>query len=114
MRLWLGAVWLAVLPLLGGAEPPAPAAGVEPTVVRIEKYTFIPAEITVPAGTTVRWLNAEKRTSHSVWFETEGLEESPRLFPGEVFERTFDQTGRHEYRCGPHEEMHGVVIVVPR
>ncbi|MCC6202747.1 MAG: cupredoxin domain-containing protein [Gammaproteobacteria bacterium] len=98
------------------ADPPEAATevGAEAAIVSIEKYSFVPAELTVPVGTKVRWRNDEKRTSHSVWFQQDGIDESPRLMPGESFERTFTAPGRYEYRCGPHEEMHGTVIVVPR
>ncbi len=91
-----------------------PVTAAEPTIVRIEDYKFLPAQITVKAGTTVRWLNAEKRTSHSIWFKDEGLEESPRFFPEEYWERTFDRPGTYPYTCGPHPEMKAVVEVIPR
>lgn len=88
-----------------------PSGAGEPTVVTIDNYKFLPPKITVKVGTTVRWLNAEKRTSHSIWFKGEGLEESPRFFPGEHWERTFDRIGSYPYTCGPHPEMSGVVEV---
>jgi len=74
---------------------------------------FIPPELKVKTGTTVRWINAEKRTSHSVIFAAEGLPETERLFPGESWQRTFDKPGRYAYVCGPHPDMKGVVVVEP-
>jgi len=79
--------------------------------VRIREYRFSPAEVRVRPGDTVRWTNDEKRTSHSILFTGAGGLESERLFPGESWERRFDTPGRHEYRCGPHPEMNGVVVV---
>ena len=79
--------------------------------VRIEGYRFIPPEVQVHVGDTVRWTNAEKRTSHSVVFPAEGGLESERMFPGEAWLRRFDKAGRFEYHCGPHPEMKGVVVV---
>ncbi len=79
--------------------------------VSINKMQFTPQKIQVKAGTTVKWLNNEKRTNHSVFFEQEGLPESDRLFPGESWQRTFDKPGTYPYRCGPHPEMTGVVEV---
>ena len=58
------------------------------------------------------WVNAEKRVSHSVLFSATG-EESERFFPGEQWSRRFDQAGRFEYRCGPHPEMKGLIVVEP-
>ncbi|WP_345795061.1 plastocyanin/azurin family copper-binding protein [Thauera sp. JM12B12] len=79
-------------------------------LVAIEKYTFSPTELHVRKGDTVTWLNNEKRVSHSVLFMGSG-EESERFFPGEKWSRVFPEAGRFEYRCGPHPEMLGVVIV---
>jgi plastocyanin len=79
--------------------------------VTIRDYKFIPAEVRIRAGDTVKWTNMEKRTSHSVLFPAENGLESERLFPGESWQRTFTVAGGYSYRCGPHEEMKGVVNV---
>ena len=84
----------------------------ETVEVRIAEYKYAPAELRVKAGTTVRWLNAEKRTSHSIFFSGPGGFESERIFPGESWQRTFDKPGRYAYSCGPHPEMKGAVEVV--
>ena len=84
-----------------------------PTVeVGIETYTYTPAEVTIRVGDTVKWVNREKRTSHSILFPQEGGRESERLFPDESWQREFTRAGRYPYTCGPHPEMKGVVIVV--
>lgn len=80
--------------------------------VTIRDYRFEPVEVQVRAGDKVRWTNDEKRTSHSVIFPAEGGLESVRMFPGDSWERRFDKPGRYEYRCGPHPEMKGMVVVV--
>ena len=79
--------------------------------VRIEGYRYLPAEITIKAGESVRWINHEKRTSHSIVFPAEGGLESERLFPLESWQRRFEKPGRYDYHCGPHPEMKGVVVV---
>ncbi|MGE5515689.1 MAG: plastocyanin/azurin family copper-binding protein [Bacteroidota bacterium] len=87
-----------------------PAWGQEATVrVVIDKYRFEPQAVTVVPGTVVEWVNAEKRTSHSVIVE--GQPESDRLFPGEVYRFRFDTPGRYSIRCGPHPDMVGTVEV---
>lgn len=88
-----------------------PALGGEAVRVEIDQYRFQPPVVRIKPGAAVEWLNGEKRTSHSIWFE--GEEEGDRLFPGESFRKTFDKPGRYPYRCGPHPEMVGVVEVVP-
>ncbi|MDD3450061.1 MAG: cupredoxin domain-containing protein [Gammaproteobacteria bacterium] len=95
-----------LLALAAGAR-----AGGEPVEITIRDYAFQPAAITVPAGTTVRWVNREKRQYHSVWFEALGEPEPDYIFPGESFERGFDAPGEFPYRCGPHPEMRGMVTV---
>jgi plastocyanin len=78
-------------------------------VVKMHKYTFCPPDLTVKAGTTVRWINVDKRTSHSVWFKAAGREESERLFPEEGWSLRFDAAGENPYVCGPHGEQEGMV-----
>jgi plastocyanin len=81
--------------------------------VKIERMEFVPQRLVVKVGTKVAWLNMEKRTNHSVFFQQEGLEESDRLFPGETWQRTFDKPGVYAYICGPHPHMTGVIEVTP-
>lgn len=86
------------------------------TVVTMYKYNFCPAEITVKVGTTVRWVNVDKRTSHSVLVKDSGEPESERAFPEESIEFTFLTPGDQDYLCGPHWETHdmiGMVTVEP-
>ncbi|UWQ89721.1 cupredoxin domain-containing protein [Rhodobacteraceae bacterium M382] len=96
------------------AAPSSEAEGV--TVVTMYKYNFCPAQITVPVGTTVRWVNVDKRTSHSVLSPDAGMVESDRAFPEEHVEFTFLTPGDQNYLCGPHWEtqnMIGMVTVTP-
>ena len=87
-------------------------AQADPVVeVRIENYKFVPQEISIKVGDSVRWSNHEKRTSHSMVFPAEGGLESERLFPDESWQRSFDKPGRYTYHCGPHPEMTGVILV---
>ena len=79
--------------------------------VEIYKFQFTPQEITISPGTTVHWINKEKRQYHSVWFEQLGEPEPDYLFPDDSYDRKFDKTGSFPYRCGPHPKMTGVVHV---
>lgn len=89
----------------------AAAVAADTVEVDIRGHQFVPATLTVKRGTTVRWTNNERRTSHSVLFTGDGGFESPRFFPGEKWEHRFDKPGRYPYTCGPHPEMRGEVIV---
>lgn len=92
---------------------PAEAAGLTEIVeVSIVNMKFEPERVEVKAGTTVKWVNKEKRSNHSVFFEKEGIAESDRLFPGESWERKFDTPGVYPYICGPHPHMKAEIVVV--
>lgn len=93
--------------------PSADAEGV--SVVKMYKYNFCPVELSVPVGTTVRWVNVDKRTSHSVILP--GQPESDRAFPEEVVEFTFLTEGAQDYLCGPHwetQKMTGMITVTSK
>ena len=87
------------------------ASAQQTVIVSMAEYKYIPAEVRIKAGDTVKWVNNERRTSHSVLFPTENGLESTRMFPGESWERSFPVPGRYEYTCGPHPEMKGLVLV---
>lgn len=94
-------------------RPDAKDEGVH--VVLLHKYNFCPLELTIKVGETVRWVNVDKRTSHSVWLKDAGLPESERFFPDEQWEHTFTSAGTYNYLCGPHWEsdnMRGYLTVV--
>lgn len=82
--------------------------------VRVEGNRFHPSAVSILAGDTVRWVNHEKRTSHSVLFPAAQGGESDRFFPGESWQKRFDTPGQFDYRCGPHPEMTGTVNVAAR
>lgn len=74
------------------------------------KDVFCPTSLTVIRGETVRWINLDKRTSHSVWFRDAGKDESERIFSEEKVEMTFDfPPGEYPYLCGPHWESAGMI-----
>jgi plastocyanin len=117
LRKLVPAIALCIVTTTGipGAGATAAAAEREAVVVRIADYRFEPADITVAVGTTVRWVNEERRTSHDVFFPDDGTA-SQRLFPGEDWSRLFDTPGSYPYHCQPHPGrpgMHGVVTVLP-
>lgn len=88
--------------------PSSEAEGV--TVVKMYDYRFCPGEITVAVGNTVRWVNVDKRTSHSVIVGD--LPESDRAFPEEHIEHTFTEPGETEILCGPHWERRDMIAKV--
>lgn len=94
-----------------------PSSAEPHTVILMYEYTFCPTDIEVKQGTKVRWVNVDKRTSHSVWFKEAGEKESDRAFPEEHVEKTVELApGIYAYICGPHWEKRDMVAklkVVP-
>lgn len=89
----------------------AKAGAADVIEVSVAKMQYDPPHVKIKPGTTVRWVNREKRSNHSIVFEEEGLPEADRMFPGESWQRIFDKPGVYRYHCGPHPEMTGVVEV---
>ena len=57
-----------------------PSKDADAVVVLMYKYTFCPPDLQIKAGSKIRWVNVDKRTSHSVWFKQAGKTESDRVF----------------------------------
>ena len=90
-----------------------PPAAEQVGVVMMFKHTFCPVQLTVTQGASVRFVNVDKRTSHSFWFKDAGRPESERLMPGEGTTMVMDLPfGIHTYLCGPHWEHEGMVGTV--
>jgi plastocyanin len=84
----------------------------ETVIIEVKKDMFgLQQPLTIKTGTTVKWVNMEKRQYHSVWFEAEGFPEPDYIFPEEIWERTFEKPGTYPYRCEPHEDMTGIIVV---
>ena len=77
-------------------------------------YKFVPADITVAAGTTVAWTNNDHFT-HSIQFLDGGLPTQPMLMdPGASVTFTFHGLGTFHYQCSLHpQNMKGTVVVTP-
>ena len=98
------AIVFALFPLSGQAHA-------EEMTVKIENFTFSPAELTVKPGTTVTWENDDD-IPHLV-VEAGGKFRSKALDTGEKFTMTFADAGEITYFCGIHPHMTGKIIVKP-
>ena len=77
--------------------------------VKIDNFSFSPATITVPAGTTVRWTNRDD-IPHTVVSEDKTFKSKP-LDTDEQFTYTFTKPGAYSYFCSIHPKMTGKVVV---
>jgi plastocyanin len=78
--------------------------------VNIKDNSFQPSTLTVPAGTTVTWLNQDKG-QHTVSSDTQGLFESGSIAPGKKYTFNFRTPGSYKYHCNIHPGMQGTIIV---
>jgi plastocyanin len=81
----------------------------ESTEVKIDNFSFGPATLTVPVGTSVTWTNRDD-IPHTV-VSTEGVFKSKVLDTDEKFSFTFSKAGTYPYFCSMHSKMTGKVIV---
>jgi amicyanin len=79
--------------------------------IKIANFTFDPPTLTVKAGTTVTWVNADD-IPHLI-SEKDGKFRSPALDTDEKFSQTFSTPGTVEYYCAIHPKMTGKIVVTP-
>ncbi|HTL84830.1 MAG TPA: cupredoxin family copper-binding protein [Acidimicrobiia bacterium] len=122
-----GAIVVATLGLGGGksdagnnmasmamsARTPGKSAGASTPVatdaVDIKNFAFSPSTITVQAGSTVVWTNADS-IQHDITFDGASISSSV-LNHNDTFSHTFTTAGTYHYICSIHPFMHGTVIV---
>jgi plastocyanin len=97
---------LATIPPAKPARPADPAGG--PTV-GVENFNFTPADLTVPAGTTVVWTNHDD-VDHTVTASDNSFSSSSIATDGQ-FSHTFATPGTYSYFCAIHPFMTARVIV---
>ena len=73
-------------------------------LVKMKGMDFIPKELYVQIGDTVRWVN-ESDTWHNVIainkaFKSDNIEKK-----GDTFEFVFSKSGEYKYYCKPHRMM---------
>ncbi len=95
-----------LLPLAASAA--APAAG--KYQVEIRNFHFMPAQITVPAGTQVTWTNKDEEP-HIVVSTGNQFPSSPALDTGDHYQATFFKPGTYTYFCSIHPQMVGTIVV---
>jgi plastocyanin len=112
MRALIVALALAAVPATAGAQMHdghgmgAPGPG---TSIDVQFAAFGPANVDVLAGDKVSWMNVSVRR-HDVAAD-DGSFDSGSLFPGGMFQRTFDQEGAVPYFCTLHPTMRGTINV---
>lgn len=104
-----------------GMTGPSPTAAGGPATVAIERFTFMPGELEVEAGTTITFVNTDE-VLHTVTAGTVEAQQPDRfdgqldgVGPGDAsFELTLDEPGTYPYVCTRHlgvPGMSGTIVV---
>jgi plastocyanin len=111
---WLMAAMATGLMTVGPMSPASAAESARVFMVDNEpdltNWHFDPAEVTVPAGVTVTWVNKGKE-EHTVTADDKSFDSGMKR-SGASFQRAFPKPGRYTYYCAPHPWMKGAVRVV--
>ena len=85
---------------VGEASPPR---------VQIKEFKFVPAQLSVPVGTTVTWTNGDDEV-HTVT-ATDRTYTSTAMEHAESFAHRFNTPGTYTYFCALHPHMTATVVV---
>jgi plastocyanin len=94
----------------GAGEDQTPVvAETEQVTVEMRDFRFVPANLTVNAGTEVTWLNRDAVPHDAV--AKDGAFDTGRLDSGESASVVLEEPGSYPYACSYHADMAGVVTV---
>ncbi|HET9184061.1 MAG TPA: cupredoxin family copper-binding protein [Candidatus Angelobacter sp.] len=79
------------------------------TEIKIDNFSFTPANATVPVGSQVRWVNRDD-IPHTVASD-DGLFKSKALDTDDQFTYSFTKPGTYRYFCSLHPKMTGTIVV---
>jgi plastocyanin len=94
----------AILAESSGGNPTGGAA------IKIDNFSFGPATITIPAGSTVTWTNNDD-VPHVVTSDDNKMFKSKALDTDDHFSFTFTKPGTYSYYCAIHPKMTAKIVV---
>ena len=94
----------AILAENSGGNPAGGAA------IKIDNFSFGPATITIPAGSTVTWTNNDD-VPHVVTSDDNKMFKSKALDTDDHFSFTFTKPGTYNYYCAIHPKMTAKIVV---
>jgi plastocyanin len=111
MGVLLAALVAGVAGVRAGVKTAASSAQTAPETidVKIDNFTFGPADVTVKAGSTITWTNRDD-IPHTV-VSTDKVVKSKVLDTDDHFSFTFASPGTFTYFCSIHPKMTGRIVV---
>ncbi|MGH2618669.1 MAG: plastocyanin/azurin family copper-binding protein, partial [Thermomicrobiales bacterium] len=86
------------------ASTPDPETGT--VTIHEDQFAFLPSQITVPAGTTVVWINDEA-AKHTATADDDQFDSGDQSL-GVSYSYTFSEPGSYPYFCRYHGDAGGV------
>ena len=113
MRKWILSI-IALIAVLGPATgvvwfDAQPSQAAE-SKVTVDDEKFEPADMTVPAGTTVVFQNTSQNAPHSAKAQ-DGSFDTGYIMPGATGQVTVSKAGEFQYFCEPHPWKTGTIKV---
>ncbi|MBA3299463.1 MAG: cupredoxin domain-containing protein [Thermoleophilaceae bacterium] len=88
---------------------PATSGGV---TVSMKDIKFVPMDVTVKAGGTIKWTNDDSIVHTVTKTSGPGAKfDSGNVSGGETFEQKFEETGKIDYFCTIHPQQTGTITV---
>src|SRR5215469_8186002 len=100
---YLASMAALLLAMLAGRPATFAAPAATPAEVKIDNFSFSPATLTVPVGTSVTWTNRDD-IPHNVVSVDKSMK-SKALDTDEKFTFTFSKAGTYTYFCSIHPKM---------
>lgn len=107
----MAALAAAALPAVGASGEAVVSAAAHTATIEINNFKFAPPDLTVTAGTTVVWKNADD-SPHRI-ADVGGGYASAALDTDDSFSHTFAAPGVYNYICSIHPYMRGKIVVKP-
>jgi len=90
-------------------QQPQQAAAAGEAEISIQSFQFVPAILTIKAGTAITWINRDEEPHNVV--SPERVFRSKAIDGGEKFTVVLDKPGTYNYLCAVHPHMRGKIVV---
>jgi len=114
---WIFGVAVTLLTAISLAQGARPSLAASPddkpaasATVKIDNFSFGPATITIPVGSTVTWTNNDD-VPHVVSSDDNKMFKSKALDTDDHFSFTFTKPGTYNYYCAIHPKMTAKIVV---
>jgi plastocyanin len=110
----MAAILVTAFALTAGTRATLPVSPVDKpangAAIKIDNFSFGPATITIPAGSTVTWTNNDD-VPHVDASDDNKMFKSKALDTDDHFSFTFTKPGTYNYYCAIHPKMTAKIVV---